>query len=352
MGRAIVASSFRHRDEVATIHLKVMRGWLRTRSKKLSSQGNNSMLQIDEVELPFLTQILSDPANMEAREVYRDWLYEQSDPRSALLQRFLDAVQTMKPDGFEGEIDCDPVWLDLIGWTLMKLLSEKPDALKNRDAVLASVSAGIRVETVATQEAMISVGESKYGGDPDLPANQDWPTGEFCSAIYNDDTKGIEEPAGFVMQINLGQLQSSPLVELPLPKSGLLSIFAYQSDKNVDCIGAGCVHVTSDDLTRRPAPETLNESNQVIPAKKVIFHECLRVPTAFETDDAALSDLLWDLCQPTLNQVFYEFRDFQTEYPHFLGVDTGNASLFLNISPDVKRVGLDWVVFGGGSGLQ
>ena len=69
-----------------------------------------------------------------------------------------------------------------------------------RDVILPLARPALRMKTRDRRDRSNPVGSSKIGGQPDLPADMAWPEGQRCAAIYNDDTQGVTEPAGFIAQ--------------------------------------------------------------------------------------------------------------------------------------------------------
>ena len=111
----------------------------------------------------------------------------------------------------------------------------------------------------------------------------------MCRAIFNNDTKDVEELAGFLAQVNLAEIAHS-LAAKDLPKSGLLSFFAFQDIENddSDTIGAKVLYFPdATDFVRTRPPEYLTEGNEVIAAAPLIFMETLDLP---ETSSGPWSD--------------------------------------------------------------
>lgn len=79
------------------------------------------------------------------------------------------------------------------------------------DHIARLVQPCIRIYTTPTKDDDIPVGESKFGGDPDLPMDFQWPE-------WNG------QPLAFLAQINLSTIAKNPISAL-LPPKGLLSFF-------------------------------------------------------------------------------------------------------------------------------
>lgn len=313
------------------------------------------MLKVNEAELPFLRRILSDPASVDERSVYADWLEEQGDSRGGFLRAFIDTMDVMEHDSFPRSDGFDPAWLDLIGFTMMQKLASLKEPLKYRDSVLRLAEAAIRMDTDRQADADIEIGASKYGGEPDLPIGVSWPQGRQCDAIYNNGTEGIQELAGFLMQLELSEAQNSPFIDLPLPKSGLLSFFCYQDEDDVDCIGVNVFHYpASADLQRYSPPTELTPENELHEPRRLRLRETLRVNPGVQTGDDTLDEIIWELrCELIGNQTLFGVNDYQTDEIHFIGIDKDDATtVFVDVSEDISKVDLSWVEFDGDSGFK
>lgn len=312
------------------------------------------MLNLSEAEVSFLRSILTTPTSLDQRLAYADWLEEQGDSRGEFLRAFVDAMQNMVPDRFPSSEGFDPSWLDLIGFTMMHKLACLKEPLKHRDSILSLVEPAIRIDTDPQVDAEIEVGTSKYGGEPDLPVGNTWPQGWQCDAIYNNGTEGVEELAGFLMQLELSEAQSSPFVDLPLPESGLLSFFCYHDVDDVDCIGVNVFHYpASADLQRHSPPDKLTSENVLHAPKRLRLRETLRLKSGGVTGEDALDENIWELRELAGNQTLYGVNDYQTEDIHFIGIDKDSATtVFIDVSKDLSKVELSWVEFDGNSGFK
>lgn len=88
-----------------------------------------------------------------------------------------------------------------------------------RDAIEKVIKPGIGLKTRKAKKMDSAVGASRVGGEPDAPADFDWPAGEG-------------EPLLFVLQVNLEDVAQYDLDEL-LPKDGLLSLFSDRFTNHV-----------------------------------------------------------------------------------------------------------------------
>src|SRR5262245_56779619 len=93
--------------------------------------------------------------------------------------------------------------------------------LELQDAAEFCLRLASPIVTIATEPAddeSIGVGESKFGGLPDLSDQVDWPA---CHAGR----------LAFLGEIQLGDLKATRIAGM-LPASGLISFFAYDNDGN------------------------------------------------------------------------------------------------------------------------
>ena len=117
------------------------------------------------------------------------------------------------------------------------------------------------------------IGASRLGGEPDLPADTEWP-------------EGHDGPLSFVAQINLGDV--TPLVpDEGLPTSGLLSFF-YDTVSmpwgfDPKDRGSWAVIYSDGDLVRRTAPEALPAEGRFKPVDLEAVRE-LSFPAAESHD--------------------------------------------------------------------
>ncbi len=79
------------------------------------------------------------------------------------------------------------------------------------DKLIESVKPCTTIHTITATDDYIPIGESKFGGSPDVPVEFDWPTWKNL-------------PLSFLGQINLSTIAKNPIAAL-LPTEGLLSFF-------------------------------------------------------------------------------------------------------------------------------
>lgn len=230
----------------------------------------------------WLSAVVANLADDNTKLVYADWLQEQGDyDRAAFLRKFVEASRTMRADDFpkpkpkkHGE-----EWLELIGFRLLERAARDgfPELKK---PLLKLARPALRMVTQRVKDEKMPVGASKIGGRPDLPKGFAWPKGSECKAIYNDDTKGVEELAGFLAQVNLAEIAHTQAAK-DLPETGLLSFFSFQDieNDNPDVIGAKASYVPdANRLVRTDPPEPLTEGNTEMPTERLTFDESLDLP--------------------------------------------------------------------------
>ncbi len=112
---------------------------------------------------------------------------------------------------------------------------------------------------ITLHDASPAESRSRFGGEPDLPADFVWP--RYFGMNYADDVEA-ERPLAFLAQIDLSQVRLGGGL---LPESGLLSFF-YELESSpwgFDPKNAGCARVyyfpEGSVLSRRALPEELAE---------------------------------------------------------------------------------------------
>lgn len=128
----------------------------------------------------------------------------------------------------------------------------------------------VRMHATAVTEAKLRLGQSKIGGQPDLPTGVEWP-------CFRDG-----RPLAFLCQLNLDELP--PGFKTPLPVAGVLSffsVFGWQSEDGSDpALPPGpddetwtrVLHFENKELSRRRSPKS------PFPSAKVEFSEVRRFP--------------------------------------------------------------------------
>ena len=233
-------------------------------------------------ERDWLTQVTSDLPNDLLKLVYADWLDERGEEtRAQFLRAFVEAAAKMKLKAFPPVRGLDEEWLDLIGYRLLKGAAKAGQA-DLREPLRRLARPALRI--VASKRTFIPqvapLGASKIGGNPDLPPNFEWPTGDTCRATYNDPTAGETRLAGFVAQINLAEIAHTQAAR-DLPKSGLLSFFCFQDweNDNPDKVGVRCAFIRdTTKLVGTPSPTPLTTGNEALFVQSLTFLETLDIP--------------------------------------------------------------------------
>jgi uncharacterized protein (TIGR02996 family) len=160
-------------------------------------------------EADILANVIANLADHTAKLVYADWLEERDDPRGPLLRDFINAYRKGKK--LPKVKSAPQPWRDLVGITLITKTRGTTLASKT-DRLLALPQPAISFRSARVEDVTLSVGESKFGGCPDLPASIKWP-------------KCGEELLAFIGQFNWENLHASPAGR-ELPETGLFSMFA------------------------------------------------------------------------------------------------------------------------------
>lgn len=127
--------------------------------------------------------------------------------------------------------------------------------------------------------AEIIVGGTRFGGQPDVPADFMWPT--FITDTYDDDEVKAR-PLAFLAQLNCAELTALDKEGL-LPKTGVLSFFYEMGSQRwgFDPQDAGCARVYwfADAEVLAPAefPADLAEENR-FPALKIAMEQKTYLP--------------------------------------------------------------------------
>lgn len=135
--------------------------------------------------------------------------------------------------------------------------------------IMRMIRPAIRIADSVTNDEMLPIGRSKFGGAPDLPAGLQWP-------------EWRETPLGFLAQFNLAEIAPYD-TERVLPQSGLLSFFYEASEQpwGYELSDRGAWRVFSSDcptneLARR-APPSLPGRSQLA-AHTLTFETALTLP--------------------------------------------------------------------------
>jgi uncharacterized protein (TIGR02996 family) len=214
-------------------------------------------------EYEFLSAIVADLPDNAAKLVYADWLEEHGDRRATFVRQLVEATRSRKKNIQLPDAGAYPrAWTNMLGVLLLQGILAG-DLVAVWDSVLRLARPILTLTTEPVAEKQLAVGQSKFGGHPDLPQTANWPT---CEA----------GPLGFLGQINLDELAQTQVVRW-LPRGGLLSFFAYQSYTSGHQPGAGpevagdtrvLYSPPSATLRRRPPPDDLGDDGNAP------FHAC------------------------------------------------------------------------------
>lgn len=144
--------------------------------------------------------------------------------------------------------------------------------------------------------APLPLGGSKFGGQPHLPKDFQWPM--FSTATY-DDKQVRERPLSFLMQINLAEIVPYDRDGL-LPSTGMLYFF-YELDSQrwgFDPEDKGCarvfyVDVSPETLTALPFPGELGEDFR-LPELEIAFSTQPNLPDWEEFAQENAEELDWE----------------------------------------------------------
>ncbi len=146
-------------------------------------------------------------------------------------------------------------WLNILGYRLFEGIVEN-EFFDHQDLILRIARPAVKIKTEPVPESNIPIGVSKFGGEPDLPPNVEWPLCELG-------------PLAFLGQFALQPLANSQACAM-LPNHGLLSVFAYLGDNGYE---PGVIEGVPNDtqivlirdcgsLVRRPHPIGLSSIGQ------------------------------------------------------------------------------------------
>jgi uncharacterized protein YwqG len=100
------------------------------------------------------------------------------------------------------------------------------------DALVAAARPAILHRAAPLRSSLrLKTGASKLGGVPDLPPDFRWPARReirrdiAAADPYSKEIPDTEQPMAFICQIALAQLSDPERLDIPLPRSGLLSFF-------------------------------------------------------------------------------------------------------------------------------
>ena len=220
-------------------------------------------------EFAQLQEVLKDLADHGRMRAYARWLTERDDSRGAFLAAVLDDWDAGK-ESLTADETIDRVWRDTCGVTLLQKLRE--GKLDGQAAAICSVARPALKLTPIPADEEAPLGASKFGGRPDLGADDKWP--EYEGKLHT-----------FVAQLRLEDLQAAQAGRL-LPAQGLLSFFVF--DDHIEtgqpaaegAPGAWRVIYTQNlsQLRRLDPPKDFDEGNRVAPECLLRMSETLDLP--------------------------------------------------------------------------
>lgn len=211
------------------------------------------------------------------------------------------------------------------------------------------VSPGVAVNLTPADEALFTVGESKVGGQPDLPDYYEWPK----------DEKG--KPLSFIAQFNLAELAPFEKENI-LPRQGMLYFF-YSAEQEVwgfdpaDRSGFRVIYYPlADKLSKQSFPEDLTEDS-IFKPNRLTFESALYLPDPqHHSVEHLIADEDAENYSEALSIVYEENRVLG--YAHYIqssmelecalvtgGAYCGDASGYNSLARDGAEIEkLDWIL--------
>jgi uncharacterized protein (TIGR02996 family) len=222
-------------------------------------------------EYELVSAIVADLRDDTVKLAYADWLDERGDPRSVFVREFVAAAHALN-GRFPDSSPYPRAWTNMLGVPLVQGLVEY-DLAKVKDSVLKVARPMVTITTKRVEDKLIRIGDSKFGGLPDLPADVAWPVCE-------------EGRLAFLGQMALADLASTQAGR-HVPRNGVLSFFAYDHDG----YQPGNFHpetgvtqviytAATAKLVRRQPPEGDEAKDcEVLPACRLTMCEALDLPS-------------------------------------------------------------------------
>ncbi len=180
------------------------------------------------------------------------------------------------------------------------------------DLIIDGLRKSVRLKPGKVVKRRLPAGTSKFGGEPDLPKNQEWPTFE-------------DRPLHFVAQLNLADLPPRYIPSADLQRKGLLSFWYDTQGDRMDCgldraHGRWQVLYHTSSTARQSFPEH-DESDYDYgdPWKPFPERRVEMLPSLSLSEDAAgtLSRMMFDLPSPKGEELIDAMDEFLVG---FLGV--------------------------------
>jgi uncharacterized protein YwqG len=233
-------------------------------------------------ERVWINKVKSNFLNSKILADYSLWLKKQNDNRSTFVENLSKALEKEDKKLLPSLSNEDAEWIEAIGFThAQQMFLHKCIKFKENIARLAKPS--FLINSKAKEDNEILIGASKFGGEPDLPKNFAWPTGNECTSGFIYDTKGEDRFAGFIGQINFHDIKEAQESEF-IPGSGILSLFCFNDLENdIEKITLGAFYFPEDStLVRKKYPPKITEGNERMKSKEIHFQEVLDLPETEE----------------------------------------------------------------------
>lgn len=272
-------------------------------------------------EQTFIDQIVDDLGDLERREVYADWLEEAGDGRADFVRALTTAIEAGEAPPEVGEHP--PVWAAMLGHGLAAGLASRELAMWADLWPLARPMVTLATERV--DDDALAVGQSKFGGEPDLPPDVVWPTW----------TEKPETPLGFVGQLACADLVGTQAARaLGLPASGLLSFYCYQDwveghqpgmdGEQFERGDTQVLYFPDGELARRPRPgvgEDDEQPNGPFPACRLTLRESWDLPSSRDLVPPELAPLtrVWQELKEPLWALSSIREEVRPGFSHHLG---------------------------------
>ena len=224
-----------------------------------------------------IAAILDEPAAVEPRRAYADWLHAEGDEARAKVVRAScpGAVDREALEAGLAELDATQLgWSRGVGARLVReMCALGLDRFLERWLAAARPALELLIGD-AIDDAPI--GASRLWGDPDLPPGTAWPTLADCRRWEPDIPLPEDSPCQFVAQLDLAALARSPAARA-LPAEGLLSLFAHHDWQTGSSSACLRYFESTEGLERVPHAET-HPDNARRPPHVASLVEALTIP--------------------------------------------------------------------------
>jgi hypothetical protein len=235
-------------------------------------------------ELAFLHEVTCDILNVEAHSRYAEWLDDNGEQsRAAFMRELSTAIVNLGPRTKIPQLySYDTSWTNMVGLPLAKAIAQH-DLYDHSNFIFRAAKPTLKIELEnVIQRAMrtgedtphendiFAIGQTKFEGLPDIPANIDWPKNEH----------GFLR---FLAQINLTEIAGTVAAQSMLVREGTLSFFAMPGENeptgNIAENNCFCLYFApSLNLVRRSLPSGIAEECESGPAVKLLLTETWDLP--------------------------------------------------------------------------